>query len=325
VNSLDAALLSALRSSSVHLPAGDLAKLLRTTDQSVIAAVEGLREAGFEIEERPGLGYRLVGSPDRLIADDLRSRIGENPLIREILVFEETDSTNERLLQLGAAGTLGGLALFAEHQTTGRGRFTRRWESASHCGLWFSLLLRPSLPLSAWTRLTTWAAVALADAIEQCTGLQIRIKWPNDLEIAGKKFAGILIETATDRAGESFAVVGIGVNVNHQLDDFAEAIRPSATSLRMASRRLVDRPTLAAEVLRTLARWYVHVTGDFAIIIHEARRRSSLLGRAVALQLAGEQYRGVAEDLSDDGRLLVRLGDGRSEIFAAGEATVLRD
>jgi BirA family biotin operon repressor/biotin-[acetyl-CoA-carboxylase] ligase len=140
-----------------------------------------------------------------------------------------------------------------------------------------------------------------------------------------RKVAGILIETATDRAGQPFAVVGIGVNVNQASHDFSDAIRTSATSLGMALRREVDRPSLAAGVLRSLAEWYPQLWSEFPSVLAEARRRSTLVGRMVALQMAGERIEGVAEDLAYDGRLLIRLFDGRLETVGAGEATVIRD
>ena len=325
MSSLDGALLRALRSSEIHQTGGELARLLQATPQVISETVAGLRDAGFEIDERPTLGYRLLAAPDRLIAADLRARLGDTLFVREILVFEETDSTNERLMQLGAAGALGGLVLFAEHQSAGRGRFSREWASASHKGLWFSLILRPDLPLAHWPRLTAWAAVAVADAVEQSTGLTVGIKWPNDLELNHLKVAGILIETATDAAGQSFAVVGIGLNVNHESEDFPAALRNSATSIRIASRRILDRPSLAAEVLRSLAQWYPRLTADFSGLLGEARRRSTLLGRKVALQTPGERIEGVAEDLAEDGRLILRLPDGRRETVSAGEASVIRE
>src|SRR5688572_28669274 len=159
MRALDVALITALRSAPVHQPAGDLGAALSASIETVAARINELRAAGFEIEERPELGYRLLASPDRLIADDLRARLGPSDFIREIIVFEQTDSTNERAVQLGRSGTPGGIAIFAEQQTACRGRFGRRWESASHRGLWFSLLLRPRFVLPLSLRLTIWAGV----------------------------------------------------------------------------------------------------------------------------------------------------------------------
>ncbi len=321
---LDRALLAALRAAPVHLPGGELATTLGVPREAIAARVAALCAAGFEIEDRPGLGFRLLRSPDRLIADDLHARLGPPGLIREILVFSETDSTNQRALDLGAAGAQGGAAIFAERQTAGRGRFSRHWESAAQRGLWFSLLLRPVLPLAQWPRLTLWAAVALAEAVEQASGLPVRIKWPNDLQVRGRKLAGILIELGQDHAGQPFAVAGFGVNVNHTADDFSTALRKTATSLHLESHRVLDRPALAAAVLASLGTWWARLDGDFAALLASARHRSSLLGQRVTIQTAGEAVQGLAEDLDDEGRLVLRRDDGRREIIGAGEATVAK-
>ncbi|MEQ1862150.1 MAG: biotin--[acetyl-CoA-carboxylase] ligase [Chthoniobacteraceae bacterium] len=320
----DAALLGELRRATVHVPRTELAALLRTDTTAIVKRIDELRAAGFEIDEQPVLGYRLVKSPDRLIADDLRARLGPSAFIRDILVFEETDSTNQRAIQLGETGAAGGVAIFAERQTAGRGRFGRRWESASHLGLWFSLLLRPTLPLAMWSRLTTWAAVVAAEAIEECSGLSIAVKWPNDLELDGRKLAGILIETTPDSAGGHFAVVGVGVNVNHDTDNFPPDLRDRATSLRLATRRFIDRGALAAAILHAMTRRAADI-GDagFPALLDAARRRSSLIGRHIALECAGTRIEGRAEDLAPDGRLQLRLASGELETVGAGEATIV--
>ena len=320
---LDAHLLHALRVASVHLPASDLAGQLAAPLTTVQARLAELRGAGFEIEERPGLGYRLLGSPDRLIADDLRARLGECPLVREILVFEETESTNDLATRSGRQGAAGGLVIFAEHQTAGRGRFGRRWASASHCGLWFSLLLRPAMPVALWPRLTTWAAVALASAIEESVGIRATIKWPNDLQAGGKKIAGILAESGTGAGGQPFAVVGIGVNVNQQPGDFPPELAAKAGSLSTVAGRAIDRPALAAAVLRKLDELLPALAADFPGIIAEAARRSALLGRWIQVRAGDALVEGRAEELDENGHLLLRIGDGSIRHLTAGEVTVI--
>ena len=152
---LDERLLLALRASAVHLPEEDLAGETGEPVERIEVALARLRDAGFEIENRPGFGWRLLSSPDRLIADDLRARLGGCDLAREILVFEETGSTNDIATRLGREGHPGGLAVFAERQTAGRGRFGRQWDSQSRAGLWLSLLLRPPWPAAQWARPTS--------------------------------------------------------------------------------------------------------------------------------------------------------------------------
>ncbi len=325
MSTLDALLLRALRVDQLHRPGSELAALLDTTLSALESRIRVLGEAGFEIEHAPGLGYRLLKSPDRLIADDIVARLDSAAFIRDVFVFKETDSTNESAARLGRAGGPAGIVIFAESQTGGRGRFGRRWESASHLGLWFSILLRPDLPLAHWPRLTTCAAVAIATAIERIVPLKVEIKWPNDLFIAGKKVAGILIETGTDQALKPFAVLGIGINVNHLATDFAPELAERATSLRIAAGATVDRPELAAAILHELESRLDGLATGFSFTLDEATERSCLLGRWVELRAGGgggdEVVEGMAEGLDSEGRLLLRTKDGTLQVLNAGEVT----
>lgn len=315
----DARLLVALRTAGVHMLPGDLAGQLSVPLAEIETSIARLCAAGFDIETKPGFGCRLLASPDRLIADDLHARLGDCPLAREILVFSETSSTNDVASLLGRQGHAGGLTVFAERQSAGRGRFGRRWDSADHAGLWFSLLLRPELPTAHWPRLTTWAGVAVAAAIEQFTGIPAQLKWPNDILVAGKKVTGILIESASDDSGTPFVVAGIGVNVNQT--DFPPEIAERAASLRQITGRSIERPALAAAILQELSSRIADVAQNFPSILAEATRRSALLGSWVRLHSGAMHFEGTAESLDADGNLLLRLGDGTLQRMTAGEVT----
>ncbi len=311
----DALLLRALRETSVHLLPGDLALQCGLSLAVIESALKSLTGSGFNIESRPGLGCRLLGAPDRIVADDLHSRLPDCSIAREILVFEETNSTNDVAANLGRTGHAGNVAIFAERQTAGRGRFGRRWVSADHDGLWFSLLLRPELPLAQWPRLTTWAAVAVAAA----AGPRARIKWPNDVIIEGRKITGILIESATDQTGRPFAVVGIGVNVNQT--EFPPEIADRASSLRLCLGREQDRAGFAATLLNELNIRLPALLGDFATILAEAGHRSAVLGEWVRLYSGTDFIEGIAEALDAEGGLLIRLSDGTLQLMTAGEVS----
>ena len=306
----DARLLRVLREASVHLLPGDIAGLSLAEVEAGLTRLQG---SGFDIESKPGLGCRLLGSPDRIIADDLHSRLVDCSIAREILVFEETSSTNDVAASLGRQGHPGGLAIFAERQTAGRGRFGRRWVSAGHEGVWFSLLLRPEMPLAEWTRLTTWAGVAVAAA----AGPAARIKWPNDVLVGGKKVAGILIESSTDAIGKTFAVVGIGVNVNQT--EFPGDLADRATSLRLQSGHVMDRAGLAVAILGELERRFARLTTEFPAILTEMKLKSSVLGQWVQLHSGAEIFEGIAEDFDSDGNVLIRLDCGELRKMNAGE------
>jgi len=317
--SLDARLLVELRAASVHLPPGDFADLLRVPREQITAAVTRLRGAGFDIEEKPGLGCRLLSSPDRLIADDLLARIGNCALAQEILTFEETASTNDVAARLGREGHAGGLLVFAERQTAGRGRFGRRWDSAARAGLWFSILLRPAFPIRHWVRLTTWAGVGVAAAIERTTGLATQVKWPNDVLVGDKKVAGILTECSTDSGHGMFAVTGIGVNVNHET--MPAEIAGRAASLRQLAGHPFDRSALAAAIVGELSTRLPQVADSFGHLLAEATSRSSILGKWIRLEAADRAFEGHAESLDAQGNLLLRIADGTLHAMTAGEVS----
>ena len=216
----------------------------------------------------------------RLDPDLLRAWVPESAVVgRQVLVFEETDSTNDLAARAGEDGLAEGLVIFAESQRAGRGTSGRRWVSPPRQNLLFSVLLRPvDLPAARWPELTFCAALAVAEAAERLTGQAARIKWPNDVLLAGRKVAGILLETyRRDRAG--FVVIGIGLNVLQRAEDFDPAIRARAGSLAMiAAAARVDaappkREEAAAAVLTRLGELYDRWRGGFAGIMAECERR----------------------------------------------------
>ena len=195
-----------------------------------------------------------MSPPDRLIAAELSASLGESVIGRRIIVLESTRSTNDFLLQMLTPELPEGFVVFAEHQTAGRGQRGHHWESAPYRGLWFSILLRPQIPIVASARLTNWAAQAIAAAIRQENGLDPAIKLPNDVYVDGRKVAGVLVETRVGQGAQWAAVAGIGLNVNQAPEEFPEELRERATSLAMALGRPVDRPAFALALLRELDR-----------------------------------------------------------------------
>lgn len=175
-----------------------------------------------------------------------------------VQVLSETTSSNDDLLRMGEEKAPAGTLLFAEHQTAGRGQFRRPWSSAPGLGLWFSLMLRLPIDDDTIPLLSTFAAVALVETIRGLCIAGCGIKSPNDVLINGQKVAGILVETRVGR--DPFAVVGIGLNVNHSRDDFPEELRNRSCSVAMAIANgngkdkweLLDRNKLAAILLRHL-------------------------------------------------------------------------
>ena len=193
---------------------------------------------------------------DRLIADELQAHSPRATIGRQIIVLEQTSSTNDAILQVAAANSNEGLVLFAEHQTAGRGQRGNRWESAAGKGLWFSILLRPKIQINDSGQLTIWAIETISDVIRTQFSLEPAIKLPNDIQLSGRKVAGVLVEMRAQEKAPHLAVVGIGVNVNQSMEDFPPELQNRAISLGMALHRPVDRRQFAVAVLRYLDRTY---------------------------------------------------------------------
>lgn len=169
-----------------------------------------------------------------------------------VRVVGEITSTNDELLRRGEEGAPSGTFLFAESQTAGRGQFRRPWSSAPGLGLWFSLLLRMEINDASIPSLSAFAAVALVRALRTLGATDAGIKEPNDVLIGGCKVAGILVETRV--GNDPFAVVGIGLNVNHTPEDFPEELRGRAASLSMITGSSLDRNTVAASLIGELGK-----------------------------------------------------------------------
>lgn len=230
-----------------------------------------LRAAGYQIDPRADGAYHLQAAPALLIADDIRASINPSAVVgREIVVFRETSSTNDLAAQAGRDGIAEGLVIFAESQQTGRGRLGRQWSSPPGLGLWFSVLLRPTAPVTRWAELTFCAALAVAETAELFTGTAARIKWPNDVLLDGRKVAGILLESHAEP--NPYLVMGIGLNVLHAPADFPVDLRERATSLKMAG-PLPDRREVAAALLNTLDEHYQHWPANYATTQVEYQKR----------------------------------------------------
>ncbi|GAA0607872.1 biotin--[acetyl-CoA-carboxylase] ligase [Kribbella sandramycini] len=261
--------------------------------------------------ERPPLDARFLSG--RLV------RPGS--LWTQIDVVADTPSTNADVAKAAADGAAEGLVVFAEHQSSGRGRLGRTWTTPPRSALLMSALLRPTaVDPARWPWLGLLVPLAVAAAVRQVAQLPAQVKWPNDVLVEDRKLAGILLERIEGPA----AVVGIGLNVSLRPD---EKPHPAATSLVLEAAATVDRATVAAAVLRELGSRYqswVDAGGDPGVLLPEYRELSATLGREIRVELPdGTFLTGTARDLAADGRLIVDTPDGERSL-AAGDVTHLR-
>ena len=317
----DAKILAALRANPDGVSGAQLAEQLAISRAAVWARIDDLRKVGYDIEAGPHFGYKLVDSPDALHADDLLARLGKTKVVgRDIQVFEQTTSTNDVVEKLARDGVKEGVVVFAESQTKGRGRLGRVWQSPTHKGLWFSVLLRPDLRPQETTQLTVISATALRRAIKTVTGLSADIKWPNDLLISGKKVVGILTEMSAEVDRVRYIIIGIGVDVNQDVAEFPEELRKIATSLKLEAGEEICRAELATEILRELDRDYARIcSGKFPEVADEWEAACITIGKNVTVHTGDRKFRGRAESLDDDGALLVRTEHGHLERIIGGD------
>ena len=193
---------------------------------------------------------------DRLNGEKLRAQLGPCTIGREIVVLEETTSTNDVVLQMANGGAPEGIVVFAEHQSAGRGQRGNVWESAPGKGLWFSVLLRPKAAISDPVQLAQRTAQIVATTIQGQFYLSATVKFPNDIYLDDGKVAGVLVEMRAQPKAPHLAVLGIGVNVNQTPHDFSKELRKRATSLAIARRGPIDRSSFAVALLRNLDLFY---------------------------------------------------------------------
>ena len=224
-----------------------------------------------------------------------------------LLSFSEIDSTNRLLLDLAGQGYPEGTVARAETQTQGRGRQGRSWVTPPGKALAFSILLRPRLAPRDLPWITLMAAGAVARALEGPRS-KPGIKWPNDILLGGKKVCGILTEMGPSRDNGPSVVLGIGLNVNQAVRDFPPALRKTATSLRMATKKTWDREKLLSSLLDHLEEEYGHLSkGRIQRLIKEWGRRNVTLGREVKVSHARKTLQGTALGLDRSGALVLRL------------------
>jgi BirA family biotin operon repressor/biotin-[acetyl-CoA-carboxylase] ligase len=310
------------QSAGQFVSSAELQRVLKQPSGSITAEIADLEKLGYTIESHPHFGYRLLGTPDRLTADDIKARLKTRIIGSEILVFDETASTNDVVEHLAKSGARDGLVVFAESQTKGRGRHGRAWISPRGKGLWFSVLLRPALPPAAASRITVAASVAVARAVRQTSHVEARIKWPNDVIVNDKKLAGILTELRAEADEIQLAILGIGIDVNCEAEDFPPDVAKIATSIQVETGHAQDRVALAARVLVELDECYHVALENFETVADEWADLCTTLGKQIVVRMAQRRIEGFAHALDGDGALLVRKDDGQIERILGGDLAV---
>jgi BirA family biotin operon repressor/biotin-[acetyl-CoA-carboxylase] ligase len=299
----------------------ELARIAGMTRAGIWKQIEGLREAGYIIESSTRKGYCLSSRSDALSPLEIRHNLPTRRFGQVVYCQHEVDSTNAWGRRLAETGAPEGTVLVAERQTLGRGRMGRSWSSIAGRGLSFSFILRPRLSAAELAVIMILTAVCMARAVERVTGIGLAIKWPNDLMHEGRKLTGILAEMKGEMDLVQYLVIGVGLNVNHELSDFPAELADRAGSLRMIAGKPFLRSALLREFLVEFEKAYDGIAaGSLAAVIADARAHSATLGRRVTInQGFGKILTGQAEDLDQDGSLWLRTDSGELLRVNSGE------
>ena len=313
------AIIDILKNSEGKFISGEsMAGTLGISRTAIWKHIQKLREHGYKIFSREKLGYKLDRMPDLLLPIEIQNELDTKIIGREMIYKDKVNSTNHVAKALAHAGAADGTIVVAEEQTGGKGRLDRNFYSPRSRGIWFSVILRPKFLTHDAPKCTLMAAVAVAEAMNRFN-LKAEIKWPNDIMFDGRKLVGILTEVAGEIGKINYIVVGIGINVNIDREEFPENIRSVAASLSEMNGGFVSRIDFFRAVLEEFDKLYLEANAcGFGEILKLWQKYNITLGKNIRVISAGdgETFTGKAIDLDTDGALVVKTEDGLRTVYA---------
>ncbi|WP_342414667.1 biotin--[acetyl-CoA-carboxylase] ligase [Paenibacillus sp. FSL R10-2782] len=306
---------------SDYVSGEEISRRLSVSRTAVWKQINKLRELGYNIEASSRKGYRIVSRPDRLEVSKLAYMLNTQSFGQRIVVLDSTVSTQQDAMRLAEEGAPQGTVVLAEEQTAGRGRLGRKWFSPRGKGVWMSIVLRPNQPLGFTPQLTLLTGVAVCRAIRRLTGVEVGIKWPNDLLVHGRKVCGILLESSTEDQRVRYCIAGIGIDVNLNTEDYPEELSQVGTSLRIEAGRAIDRTALIAAVLEEMEQLCaLYADQGFQPVAMLWEVLSVTMNRFVRAHTGqGKAVEGTAVGLDPSGALVVETEQGERIQVVSGD------
>ncbi|HRR53789.1 MAG TPA: biotin--[acetyl-CoA-carboxylase] ligase, partial [Candidatus Methanomethylicus sp.] len=278
-----------------------LARELGISRTAIFKQIQRLRAEGYRIVASSS-GYMLVPRFDGLLPLEIQTKLQTERFGREVVTLEQTDSTQNDVRAIAERGAGEGAIVVALEQGVGKGRMGRAWSSPKG-GLWFSILMRPSIAIAELHKLSLLFGVAVAKSLKQIR-VDARLKWPNDVLVEGKKVCGILLEVSAESDRVNHVIAGIGINANFSSGKLPESLNSHSTTLLDQLGKRIDRAALLADVLLNAERLYFGATKDgFGGVLDQWRSLSCTIGNEVIVSSFGRSVSGLAVGISDDGSL----------------------
>ena len=315
-------ILTILRESDTYVSGQQLCNQLGVSRTAVWKVIGALKEQGYQIEAVQNKGYKLVSAPGVVSESEIRSRLHTKWAGQKVVYLEETGSTNidcRRLLQEGCPhGTLG----VADMQKTGKGRRGRSWISPPGVSIYMTIGLKPDFMPDKASMLTLVMALAVSRAIRDATGLDARIKWPNDIVVNRRKVCGMLTEMSTESEYIDNVVIGVGINANQE--QFDAEIAETATSLMIETGEKVSRVSIIQKSMEYFERYYEKFVENcnMSTIMGEYNEKLVNMDAQVRVLDPKGEFDGTARGINELGELLVERADGTLTNVYAGEVSV---
>ncbi|MEE0958819.1 MAG: biotin--[acetyl-CoA-carboxylase] ligase [Lachnospiraceae bacterium] len=316
-------ILRMLKETEGYVSGQEICELLGVSRTAVWKNINQLKEEGYEIEAVQNRGYILKQTADSLSEFEIKSEInGCEWFAEDIYFYHEIGSTNDECKKLAEEGAKHGTLVVAEKQTKGKGRRGRSWESPKGTGIWMTLLLRPDIEPYNSSGLTLVTAMAINKAVQEITGLDAKIKWPNDIVVNGKKVTGILTEMSAQPEMINYIVIGIGINVN--TEEFPEDIAKTASSLKIESGKTIKRSSIIALFGKYFEQYYAKYikTQDMSLLIDEYNKELINVDRQIKVLAKENSYTGIAKGINRHGELIVETENKELKNVVAGEVSV---
>ncbi len=256
--------------------------------------------------------------------ETLSARLKRNPFIAEVHYFEAVGSTNTIACQLALAGAREGEVVVADAQTKGKGRLDRVWQSPPGINLYTSMILRPRIEPATAPQITLMAGVAVAELFSGCCTGGVSVKWPNDVLLKGRKACGILTEMKASAGRVDFIILGMGLNINMNPEDFDPTLRAAATSLKIETGKVYDRLEMISTLFDLIEKWYrVFLRTGFPGLRETWLGYADILGKRIKVVYKDEFQTGIVTGIDDDGTIRMQGEDGAGHRVIAGDVHIL--
>lgn len=297
--------LKILREAKNYTSGQMLCEQLNISRTAVWKIINSLKEEGYEIDAIRNKGYKLISYPDILSKNELTSRIKTKWMGKNVIYFDDIDSTNAYAKRAAEEGVEDGTLVIADSQTLGRGRRGRCWESPQSTGIWMTIVLKPHIEPANASMLTLVMGLSTAKALNKVTGLDLQIKWPNDIIFNGKKICGILTEMSAQIDYINYVVIGTGINVN--TESFPKDIADKAASLKIAVGHTLNRAELVTAILEEFEENYEKFlkTQNLSLLRESYNNILVNVEQQVRVLLPNHEYTGTAKGINDEGELIV--------------------